>query len=626
MTTATALVDTRALLGLPDPAVVLRTACRTAAGRAHDPGLRAELTRIADTLGRPLQLAVAGAVGAGKSTLINAILGRPVAPADAGECTRVVTWYSYGPDDGLVVVERRHGAPVLRRLVDGRMPEDLGCPVAEVLRVRVLLDDPRLRVLTVIDTPGIDTVRAATEEATRRLLFGDDAAGHAQALVYVLRHLQRFDADVLAEFRALSGAAGMTAVDTAAVLSHVDRVPGGDPWPDAHRVAGRARAALRGVALDVAPVSGLLAETARCRLLGPAELTGLRALAALDDDLLDDLLLDLDDFTGHGAADLAADLGDGPAAALDAALPAPVRAALTGRLHRYGIRVAVDLLRSRPDAGPDALHAALLAASGHDDGLGPAVDRFRRHAHRLTAHAAVARIRRLAARPARHPADRAAVAGLHRVVDADRRIATELRALALPAAGAAVARGELLLDGPMTDELMRMVREDDVAAQLGLPPTAGAGEVVARARAAAARWRAVADAAGRTVGGRRARDVLAVLESIADSLGGPAAPGPAPAPGGSPLDRGRLLALAAHPSVPQDDRDALTRLARSRTAHRAVGLRGATPDERRAAAAGLATRLRRLAAAPLPGPERATLHAVCDLYDRIAGPRPRETP
>lgn len=120
--------------------------------------------------------------------------------------------------------------------------------------------------------------------------------------------------------------------------------------------------------------------------------------------------------------------------------------------------------------------------------------------------------------------------------------------------------------------------------------------------------------------------MLAVLESIADSLGGPAAPRPGPAPGGSPLDRGRLLALAAHPSVPQDDRDALTRLARSRTAHRAVGLRGATPDERRAAAAGLATRLRRLAAAPLPGPERATLHAVCDLYDRIAGPRPRETP
>ncbi|WFG43497.1 dynamin family protein [Pseudonocardia alni] len=625
MTTATTLVDTRALLGLPDPAVVLRTACRTAAGRAHDPGLRAELTRIADTLGRPLQLAVAGAVGAGKSTLINAILGRPVAPADAGECTRVVTWYSYGPDDGLVVVERRHGAPVLRRLVDGRMPEDLGCPVAEVLRVRVLLDDPRLRMLTVIDTPGVDTVRAATEEATRRLLFGDDAAGHAQALVYVLRHLQRFDADVLAEFRALSGAAGMTAVDTAAVLSHVDRLPGGDPWPDAHRVAGRARAALRGVALDVAPVSGLLAETARCRLLGPAELTGLRALAALDDDLLDDLLLDLDDFTGHGAADLTADLGDGPAAALDAALPAPVRAALTGRLHRYGIRVAVDLLRSRPDAGPDALHAALLAASGHDDGLGPAVDRFRRHAHRLTAHAAVARIRRLAAQPARHPADRAAVAGLHRVVDADRRIATELRALALPAAGAAVARGDLLLDGPMTDELMRMVREDDVAAQLGLPPTAGTGRSWPgrgpRPRAGGP-W--PTPRAGRSAGGgpatcspswsrsptpRRPRRAPPGTGARRLTAGpGPAA-GAGRAPVGAPGRPGR-----AHPAGPFPHRTPRGRAARR------------DPDERRAAAAGLATRLRRLAAAPLPGPERATLHAVCDLYDRIAGPRPRETP
>ena len=34
-------------------------------------------------------------VKAGKSTLLNAMLGERIAPTDAGECTRLVTWYRY---------------------------------------------------------------------------------------------------------------------------------------------------------------------------------------------------------------------------------------------------------------------------------------------------------------------------------------------------------------------------------------------------------------------------------------------------------------------------------------------------------------------------------------------------
>ena len=38
-------------------------------------------------------VAIAGKVKAGKSTLLNALVGEEIAPTDAGECTRVVTWY-----------------------------------------------------------------------------------------------------------------------------------------------------------------------------------------------------------------------------------------------------------------------------------------------------------------------------------------------------------------------------------------------------------------------------------------------------------------------------------------------------------------------------------------------------
>lgn len=60
-------------------------------------------------LHEPLRIALAGAVKAGKSTLLNALVGQDIAPTDATECTRVVTWY-------------RHGATptVIARLAGGR--------------------------------------------------------------------------------------------------------------------------------------------------------------------------------------------------------------------------------------------------------------------------------------------------------------------------------------------------------------------------------------------------------------------------------------------------------------------------------------------------------------------------
>jgi len=64
---------------------------RAAAAQATGPRAHAELQELSARLTGPLRLAIAGKIKAGKSTLLNALVGEELAPTDAGECTRIVT-------------------------------------------------------------------------------------------------------------------------------------------------------------------------------------------------------------------------------------------------------------------------------------------------------------------------------------------------------------------------------------------------------------------------------------------------------------------------------------------------------------------------------------------------------
>ena len=107
------------------------TLCDDLAGRIG-PEAGGQLRQIRDRLGEPLRVAIAGRLKAGKSTLVNALIGRRVAPTAAGECTRVVTRFRYGPADRVDVVRRdghRHSLPLDD---DGMIPQRLGVPLGRV--------------------------------------------------------------------------------------------------------------------------------------------------------------------------------------------------------------------------------------------------------------------------------------------------------------------------------------------------------------------------------------------------------------------------------------------------------------------------------------------------------------
>ncbi len=59
--------------------------------------LHNELEWIGWRLNQPIRIALAGTLKAGKSTLVNALVGENIAPTDATEATRIVTWFRHGP-------------------------------------------------------------------------------------------------------------------------------------------------------------------------------------------------------------------------------------------------------------------------------------------------------------------------------------------------------------------------------------------------------------------------------------------------------------------------------------------------------------------------------------------------
>jgi len=341
-------------------AAAARTLCDQALALGLDDAARDRVEVARERLDGPLRVALAGRIKAGKSTLLNALVGERLAPTDAGECTRIVSWYreglGYGVTAELLDGERR-GVEFRR---NGELFVDLGDLTPEHIR-RLMVDWPseRLAATTLIDTPGLASLDTVVSDRTRDALA---ASGHgapdADAVVYLMRHLHRVDVDFLEGFVAGSDA-GSSPVNSIAVLSRADEVGAGrlDAMRSARSVAAAYETDGRMAALSsrVVAVAGLVAETAQT--LTQAEFDVLRRVAGLPEPLVDDLLLSVDRFVGHDP--------DGAVSATG--VDRAEREGLVNRLGLFGLRFSIDRIRSGTVTSTGQLAAALLVVSGLDD-------------------------------------------------------------------------------------------------------------------------------------------------------------------------------------------------------------------------------------------------------------------
>jgi hypothetical protein len=455
-----------------------------------DPAAAGAVDQVVTRLAGPLQLAVAGRIKSGKSTVVNALIGRRVAPTDVRECTRLVTRFQYGTVDRVEVVHADGSRRTLPYDADGLVPRDLGAGVEDIAYVDAYLTSAILRTVTVIDTPGLGSLDRASSRRTEVLLgaaggapvtadevtpqagepgldAGSRAAlAQAEAVLYVLTQAARADdEEALAGFHAHSTAEASSPVNALGVLSKADQV--GD-WPVAERLAAEQAAALRRRVWDVLPVVGLVAEATETGHFTEADAEALRGLAQLPE-------------AERALLFFSADLFLRP----DSAVPVAARGRLLERLDLFGIRSAVDALVAEPGLSTGELRRRLVDASGFPAVRAVVDSTFRRRADVIKASVALAALDQVAVRA--NAEDRAAIRDAVEDLMGD-PAAQELRLL--EAAGA-VMSGTVPMPPERTEEVARLVGGAEPGARLGRP-YAEVEELRAAALDAAGRWRSYA--------------------------------------------------------------------------------------------------------------------------------------
>ncbi len=423
-------------------------------------------------LDEPLRVAIAGRVKAGKSTLLNALVGERLAATDAGECTRIVTWYRNALGYRVVAELRPSGQRDLTfRRRDGALEIDLGdLDIAAVDRLEVGWPSAKLVDLTLIDTPGLASATEGTSERTEEALLDDDGEGpgDADAVLYLMRHLHRSDVQFLEAFvdRSVAHASPINAI---VVLSRADEIGAArlDALDSARAVAARygADGRVRELASGVVPVAGLIAETGAT--LREEHFRWLRTLAVLPEARRDDLLLSADRFRDPDGNPLGEE----------------IREELLARLGMFGLRLAVQLLADGTAGTSTELSAALLERSGIRQLQRMLNERYGRRAQVLKARSALAALRVIG-----QELDRRGIAGASDVVVSVDRLEASSQDLALLRLLHLVLTGVVELSPAERAEVDRLCASAPGAERVGMPD-AGADEVRRTALDAIERWR-----------------------------------------------------------------------------------------------------------------------------------------
>ncbi len=476
---------------------------RAAAARATGPQAHADLQDLSARLTGPLRIAIAGKIKAGKSTLLNALVGEELAPTDAGECTRIVTWYRQG-DQPTVLLHPRSGEPEYAYYTreTGALDIDLGGRDHEdVDHLEVSWPSSRLSRMTLIDTPGIASISTDLSARTLRVLTPeDDRPPVVDAVLYLLRHTHPSDVRFLEAFHDDDLAHG-TPMNAVGVLSRSDEIGSCrlDALDVAERVGQRYQSEprLRALCPVIVPVAGLLGHAAVS--LREPEYRVLAALATGQRNEVDQLLLTADR------------LGNRPSAAATEL----ERQHLLSRLGLFGVRLSVELIRNGEARTATDLSAELARRSGLERLRTVLTRQFTERSRILKAHSALIALEAILR--AGGCSDPDGLRAAAEQITSSAHAFEEVRLLDR------LRTGALQVPERHADELDRLLGGSghDPASRLALAENPSADDVTAAAMDALNRWQRLAEhpLSSRTVQ-VAARGATRTLEGILATAGG----------------------------------------------------------------------------------------------------------
>lgn len=437
------------------------------------PGLqRSALQRVAERLEGPLRVAIAGRVKAGKSTLLNALVGERLAPTDAGECTRLVSRYRNG-NSYLVSAQLHNGGEqqLPFRRDDGALRIQLGgLNENDIRALDITWPSSSLAAVTLIDTPGLASINDENSRRTREFLEPQkEQAPEADAVIYLMRHLHKSDVAFLDAFMDRS-VASSSPVNSVALLSRADEIGAGrlDALESAARIAKRysSNEQVRSLAAQVMPIAGLLAETGLT--FREDEAAALRTVASEPGDVLDDMLMSAEQFCDPEVSELTVE----------------IRRDLLDRLGLFGLRMMVAEITAGRATTAAQMAPKLVEVSGLG-ALRHVIDtHFLPRARVLQARTALSAVRSLV--PELRAVDARLADELER--GAERITASAVDFSRLRAANL-VASDSLRVSDDERTELERLLLATSPTQALGLDPRAPSEALQAAALATIQRWR-----------------------------------------------------------------------------------------------------------------------------------------
>ena len=327
--------------------------------------LHRKLLEARERMKQPMRVAIVGLIKAGKSTMMNALLGETVVATGTIEATFNVNWLRYGPTASLRVHFKENRPPETRSLEDlerlTRRSDEYRDYLLSISYIEVFYPNAILQILNLIDTPGLASVYRDDSQGTIEFLklHGPELtkttkqeASNADAVLYLFSHsIAAGDKAIVEMFQGpMMGHA--SPINSIGVLTKVDAF-----WPDCddaleggHEIVERLQndhPQLRRLFYSIEPMCGLLAWGAQT--LTNEEFETLKQLAALPEGRFQKILNDAERFTTREYPDVPISLTR--------------RAAVLDRLGQYGIWHSYHILKAEVN-DKQRLTEKLLSHSG----------------------------------------------------------------------------------------------------------------------------------------------------------------------------------------------------------------------------------------------------------------------